>query len=198
MSLEDSQQERLEEIFEDLFERGALSLTEYLGELTLEVISSEYLSLCKQLQNNADMQMDQLIDLCGVDYSEYSGAVEERYAVVVHLLSTRLNERLRVRVFATDDELPVVESLTDLWKSADWYEREAFDLFGILFAGHNDLRRILTDYNFVGHPFRKDFPVEGNLEMRYDEEQKRVIYEPVTIENRVVTPRVIREDSRYV
>jgi NADH-quinone oxidoreductase subunit C len=138
-----------------------------------------------------------LIDLCGVDYSTYGDGVWEgpRFAAVSHLLSVTRNWRLRVRVFAPDDELPVVSSVTDIWPSANWYEREAFDFFGILFEGHNDLRRILTDYGFIGHPFRKDFPVSGYVEMRYDPEQKRVIYQPVTIEPREIIPRVIREEK---
>ena len=136
-------------------------------------------------------------DLCGVDYSDYDNATWEgpRFAVVSHLLSVKHNWRLRLRVFAPEDSFPLVASVTPIWNSANWFEREAFDLFGILFEGHDDLRRILTDYGFIGHPFRKDFPVSGNVEMRYDPEQKRVIYQPVTVETREVTPRVIREEN---
>ena len=142
-------------------------------------------------------RFEQLIDLCGVDYSAYKDREQEglRYCVVSHLLSVSLNQRLRVKVFCPDDDFPVVASLTTLWEGAGWFEREAFDLFGIVFDGHGDLRRILTDYGFIGHPFRKDFPLSGNVEMRYDADQRRVIYEPVTIEPREVTPRIIREDK---
>lgn len=167
------------------------------GELTLVVAPTEYLQVMRDLRDDPSTCFEELIDLCGVDYSAYgdgawSGA---RFAVVSQLLSVTLNWRLRVRTFAADDDLPVVPSLIDVWSSVNWYEREAFDLFGILFDGHNDLRRILTDYGFIGHPFRKDFPITGYVEMRYDAEQKRVIYQPVTIESRENTPRVIREES---
>ncbi|MBC7416204.1 MAG: NADH-quinone oxidoreductase subunit C [Herminiimonas sp.] len=172
-------------------------LTTALSEVTLIVKAADYLSVMRVLRDHADLKFEELIDLCGVDYSAYGdGAWEgQRFAVVCHLLSMTHNWRLRVRVFAPDDELPVVASLTDLWASANWYEREAFDFFGILFEGHNDLRRILTDYGFIGHPFRKDFPVTGYVEMRYDPEQKRVIYQPVTIDPRENVPRVIREEQ---
>jgi NADH-quinone oxidoreductase subunit C len=148
------------------------------------------------LRDHADTRFEELIDLCGVDYSTYGDGAWDgaRFAAVSHLLSIEHNWRLRVRVFAPDDEMPLLASLTDIWPSANWYEREAFDFFGILFEGHNDLRRILTDYGFIGHPFRKDFPVSGYVEMRYDAEQKRVIYQPVTIDPREITPRVIREE----
>jgi NADH-quinone oxidoreductase subunit C len=138
-----------------------------------------------------------MMDLCGVDYSEYKdGAFEgRRYCVVLHLLSISLNHRVRLKVFASDDDFPVLDSVTDVWNAANWFEREAYDLFGIVFEGHNDLRRILTDYGFIGHPFRKDFPVSGHVEMRFDAEAKRVIYQPVTIEPREITPRIIREDN---
>jgi NADH-quinone oxidoreductase subunit C len=138
-----------------------------------------------------------MIDLCAVDYSEYGNAVIEgpRYCVVVHLLSVSLNQRLRLKVFATDDDMPIVDSINDIWNAANWFEREAFDLFGVVFEGHEDLRRILTDYGFIGHPFRKDFPTTGHVEMRYDAEQARVVYQPVTIETREITPRIIREDK---
>jgi len=172
------------------------SLTVALGEVTIVVGASNYLSAMRVLRDHADLRFEELMDLCGVDYSTYGDGVWEglRFAVVSHLLSIEKNWRVRVRVFAPDDEMPVVASLTDIWNAANWYEREAFDFFGILFDGHNDLRRILTDYGFIGHPFRKDFPVSGYVEMRYDPEQKRVIYQPVTIEPREIIPRVIREE----
>lgn len=172
------------------------SLTVALGEVTIVVKASDYLSAMRVLRDHADLRFEELIDLCGVDYSTYGDGAWDgaRFAVVSHLLSVTCNWRVRVRVFAPDDEMPLVASVTDIWPSANWYEREAFDFFGILFEGHNDLRRILTDYGFIGHPFRKDFPVSGYVEMRYDSEQKRVIYQPVTIEPREITPRVIRED----
>lgn len=173
------------------------SLTVALGEVTVVVGASDYLAAMRVLRDHADLRFEELIDLCGVDYSTYGDGVWDgpRFAVVSHLLSVANNWRLRVRVFAPEDELPVVASVTEIWASANWYEREAFDFFGILFEGHNDLRRILTDYGFIGHPFRKDFPVSGYVEMRYDPEQKRVIYQPVTIEPREITPRVIREEK---
>jgi len=161
------------------------------------VRSEDYLDVAKTLRDEPSLGFDQLIDLCGVDYSDYDNATWEgpRFAAVSHLLSVKHNWRLRLRVFAPDDSFPLVASVTPIWSSANWFEREAFDLYGILFEGHDDLRRILTDYGFIGHPFRKDFPVSGNVEMRYDPEQKRVIYQPVTIDPREVTPRVIREES---
>jgi NADH-quinone oxidoreductase subunit C len=167
------------------------------GELTLTVAAPGLLQAATALRQDAGLGFEQLIDLCGVDYSAYGDRPWEgrRYAVVVHLLSVSNNWRLRLRSFCPDDEFPMMATLTTVWPAAGWYEREAFDLYGIVFEGHPDLRRILTDYGFVGHPFRKDFPVSGNVEMRYDPEQKRVIYQPVTIEPREVTPRVIREDS---
>jgi NADH-quinone oxidoreductase subunit C len=173
------------------------SLTVALGEVTVVVDASDYLSAMRVLRDHADLRFEELIDLCGVDYSTYGDGIWEgpRFAAVSHLLSVTHNWRVRVRVFAPDDDLPVVASVTDIWPAANWYEREAFDLYGILFDGHNDLRRILTDYGFIGHPFRKDFPVSGYVEMRYDPEQKRVIYQPVTIEPREITPRVIREEK---
>jgi NADH-quinone oxidoreductase subunit C len=173
------------------------SLTVALGEVTIVVKAADYLSAMRVLRDHADLRFEELIDLCGVDYSTYGDGAWDgpRFAVVCHLLSIAHNWRLRVRAFAPDDELPVLASLVDIWAAANWYEREAFDFFGILFDGHNDLRRILTDYGFIGHPFRKDFPVSGYVEMRYDPEQKRVIYQPVTIEPREITPRVIREEK---
>lgn len=173
------------------------SLTLALGEITIVVKSNDYASAMRVLRDHADLRFEELIDLCGVDYSTYGdGAWDgQRFAVVSHLLSISHNWRVRVRVFAPDDEMPVVASMMDIWATANWYEREAFDFFGILFEGHNDLRRILTDYGFIGHPFRKDFPVSGYVEMRYDPEQKRVIYQPVTIDPRENVPRVIREEQ---
>lgn len=167
-----------------------------LGEVTLLVNSTDYLSVMRLLRDHEDLRFEELIDLCGVDYSTYGDGewAGKRFAVVSHLLSVTHNWRLRVRVFAPDDDFPLLASLVDIWNAANWYEREAFDFFGILFDGHNDLRRILTDYGFIGHPFRKDFPVSGYVEMRYDPEQRRVIYQPVTIEPRENTPRVIREE----
>lgn len=167
------------------------------GEITIEVKAANYLSAMRVLCDHADLKFEELIDLCGVDYSTWGDGAWSgpRFAVVSHLLSMAHNWRLRVRVFAPDDEMPLVASLVDVWSAANWYEREAFDFFGILFEGHNDLRRILTDYGFIGHPFRKDFPVSGYVEMRYDPEQKRVIYQPVTIEPRENVPRVIREEQ---
>ncbi len=172
-----------------------------LGELTLTVKASDYAAVARQLRDDPTLAFEQLMDLCGMDYSAYKDGAPSafsegpRFAVVSHLLSVRHNWRVRLRVFAPGDDLPVVASVTPLWSSANWFEREAFDLYGILFEGHNDLRRILTDYGFIGHPMRKDFPVSGHVEMRYDAEQKRVIYQPVTIEPRENTPRIIREET---
>lgn len=200
------------------------------GEVTIEVATDDYVSVCQELRDDDAFGFEILIDLCGVDYSAYgldewktnatangfsrgvdcttsgrlrfgdevpvSSSGRKRFAAVSHLLSIKNNQRLRVRVFAEDDAMPVVKSLVDIWNGVNWFEREAFDLFGIHFDGHPDLRRIMTDYGFVGHPFRKDFPLSGNVEMRYDEEQKRVVYEPVSIEPRVLVPRVIREDNQ--
>jgi len=173
------------------------SLIVALGEVTVVVAAADYLAVMRVLRDHTDLRFEELIDLCGVDYSTYGDGIWEgaRFGVVSHLLSVTHNWRLRVRVFAPEDELPVVASVTDIWAAANWYEREAFDFFGILFEGHNDLRRILTDYGFIGHPFRKDFPVSGYVEMRYDPDQKRVIYQPVTIEPREIVPRVIREEK---
>jgi NADH-quinone oxidoreductase subunit C len=168
------------------------------GEVTLTVKAAHYADVALQLRDDPTLSFEQLIDLCGVDYSDYRNEPWDglRYAVVSHLLSLQHNVRLRLKVFAPDDDLPAVASVTPVWSGANWFEREAFDMFGIVFEGHVDLRRILTDYGFIGHPMRKDFPVTGHVEMRYDAEQKRVIYQPVTIEPREVTPRVVRED-RY-
>ena len=168
-----------------------------LGELTIVVDAAHYLQAAKILRDDPTCRFEQLMDLCGVDYSTYKDEAQSglRYCVVCHFLSVSLNQRVRLKVFASDDDFPVVPSLCDLWSSANWFEREAFDLFGIIFEGHADLRRILTDYGFIGHPFRKDFPISGHVEMRYDAEQKRVVYQPVTIEPREITPRIIREDN---
>ena len=168
-----------------------------LDELTIVVAPNNYLQAAKVLRDHADCRFEQLIDLCGVDYSTYRDQpqVGSRYCVVSHLLSVSLNQRLRLKVYPTSDDFPVLPSLCEVWSSSDWFEREAFDLFGVVFEGHADLRRILTDYGFIGHPFRKDFPTSGHVEMRYDAEQKRVVYQPVTIEPREITPRIIREES---
>ena len=168
-----------------------------LGEITVVVMASDYLSAAVSLRDAEGCKFEQLIDLCGLDYSEYKDGEYDglRYCVAVHLLSVSLNQRVRLKVFCPDDDFPVVDSINGIWNSANWFEREAFDLYGIVFKGHNDLRRILTDYGFIGHPFRKDFPTTGHVEMRYDAEQKRVIYQSVTIEPREITPRVIREDN---
>ena len=172
-----------------------------LGEVTLTVSATNYHAVMQTLRDHARLGFEQLIDLCGLDYSSYKDGAHSkftdapRFAVVSHLLSIAHNWRLRVRVFAVSDDMPLVASVNDVWNSANWVEREAFDLYGIVFEGHEDLRRILTDYGFIGHPFRKDFPTSGYVEMRYDAEQKRVVYQPVTIEPREITPRIIREDN---
>ncbi len=171
------------------------------GELTLTVSAADYLEVARTLRDHADLKFEQLIDLCGMDYSAYKDGAPSiysegpRFCAVSHLLSVSKNWRLRLKVFAPDDDFPIVASVNGIWNSANWFEREAFDLYGIVFDGHEDLRRILTDYGFIGHPFRKDFPTSGHVEMRYDEAQKRVIYQPVTIEPREITPRIIREDN---
>jgi NADH-quinone oxidoreductase subunit C len=173
------------------------SLTRAVGETTIIVAAADYLEMSRKLRDDATLRFELLIDLCGLDYSEYGdGAWDgKRFAVVLHLLSIKHNWRLRVRTFAPEDGFPVVESVNDVWPAANWFEREAFDLYGIMFSGHDDLRRILTDYGFIGHPFRKDFPLSGNVEMRYDPDQKRVIYQPVTIEPREIVPRIVREET---
>jgi NADH-quinone oxidoreductase subunit C len=175
----------------------AKSIELKLGEVTVTVAAADYLEVAKTLRDAPGCKFEQLLDLCGVDYSDYREGEWEgrRYCAVSHLLSVSLNQRVRLKVFAPDDDLPVVDSVTGLWTSANWFEREAFDLYGIVFEGHADLRRILTDYGFIGHPFRKDFPVSGHVEMRYDAERQRVIYQPVTIEPREITPRIIREEN---
>jgi NADH-quinone oxidoreductase subunit C len=183
---------RLQRLFASIKD---LNPVERLGELTVEVKAADYLSIARKLRDEAGFE--QLIDLCGVDYAAYADKPREgpRFAAVVHLLSLQNNWRVRLRAFCPDDEFPVLASLVDVWPASNWFEREAFDLFGIMFEGHPDLRRILTDYGFVGHPFRKDFPLSGHVEMRYDPEQRRVIYQPVTIDPREVTPRIVREPN---
>ncbi|SFM52104.1 NADH-quinone oxidoreductase subunit C [Variovorax sp. OV329] len=175
----------------------ARSVTLALGEVTAVVGAADYLEAARLLRDAPGCRFEQLLDLCGVDYADYrEGEWEgDRFCVVSHLLSVSLNQRLRLKVFAPSEDLPVVDSVTPVWSAAAWFEREAFDLYGIVFEGHDDLRRLLTDYGFIGHPFRKDFPVSGHVEMRYDPEAKRVIYQPVTIEPREIIPRVIREDN---
>jgi NADH-quinone oxidoreductase subunit C len=174
-----------------------VSLVQALGEITVVVNAAEYLAAAQTLRDDPRLAFAQLMDLCGVDYSAYGDGVWKgaRFAATSQLLSIEHNRRVRLRVFAPDDAFPVVDTLTGIWNNANWYEREAFDLFGIMFSGHPDLRRILTDYGFIGHPFRKDFPLSGHVEMRYDPQQQRVIYQPVTIEPREITPRVIREEQ---
>ena len=188
--------EALELALKNALGEGA-AITVALGEVTVVVKASEYLASMQKLRDDPALRFEEMIDLCGVDYSSYGEGTWDglRFAVVVHLLSIEHNWRVRVRVFCPDDEMPIIDSVTGIWRAANWFEREAFDLFGILFEGHGDLRRILTDYGFIGHPFRKDFPISGYVEMRYDPEQKRVIYQPVTIEPRENIPRVIREET---
>jgi len=218
--------------FSSQLQSNVVVQNDVFGEVTIEVLPADALSVFEKLRDNAALKFEQLIDVCGVDYSEY-GSVEwetespsstgfsrgvepatgarlrfgddikptdsgrPRFAAVYHLMSVTHNHRLRVRVYCKNDAVPVVPSVIELWPSANWFEREAFDLYGIIFEGHPDLRRILTDYGFVGHPFRKDFPLVGHVEMKYDEEQKRVVYQPVSIEPRVLVPRVIRDDGRF-
>ena len=187
---------RLQAALEATLGTSLKSLQLERGEITVTVPAAQWREACFLLRDDPRLQFEQLMDLCGVDYEGYRDGSWQgaRFAVVVHLLSVAHNWRVRVVTFCPDDEQPLVDSITDIWNAANWFEREAFDLYGILFEGHNDLRRLLTDYGFIGHPFRKDFPVSGHVEMRYDAEQKRVIYQPVTIEPREITPRVIRED----
>ena len=195
MSRLDTLVEQLKTVFGD----RALGITVALGEVTLRVKAADHLDVARTLRDDPRLAFAELIDLCGVDYASYGegGYEGPRYAVVLHLLSIEHNWRLRVRTFCPDDDFPLVASVTEVWSCADWYEREAFDLYGVVFEGHPDLRRILTDYGFVGHPFRKDFPISGHVEMRYDPDLERVVYEPVSIEPRVLVPKVIRADSRY-
>ncbi len=194
----------------EIFSGKVVSLENKLNELTLVIRAADMLLVLTRLRDDPALRFEQLMDLCGVDYSTYGSDISEggvylksdstpdlfpfRFAVVCHLLSQTHNVRLRVRVFAEDDDLPILDSIANIWPCANWYEREAFDLYGIVFTGHPDLRRLLTDYGFVGNPFRKDFPLSGHVEMRYDAEQKRVIYQPVSIEPREVTPRIVREE----
>lgn len=168
-----------------------------VGEITIECKASDLLTVCTTLRDHPELRFEQLMDLCGVDYADYGEGIWGglRFAVVYHFLSVSLNQRVRLKVFAADDDFPVLSTLVELWPAANWFEREAFDLYGIMFEGHPDLRRLLTDYGFVGHPFRKDFPMIGNVEMRYDPEQQRVIYQPVSIEMRNNVPRVIRDEG---
>ncbi len=189
--------ERLSQTLRDVFGEQITSLVLDRGEVTIEVPAAVYLRVARQLRDHADLHFEQLIDISGLDYSTYGNTPWEglRFASAAHLSSIKHNWRLRLKVFAEDDEFPVVDSLVDVWPSANWYERESFDLYGIMYSGHPDLRRILTDYGFVGHPFRKDFPVSGYVEMRYDPEQGRVVYQPVTIEPRENTPRIVREEN---
>ena len=190
-------QAALERILGDKIKR----LDSIKGELTLTVSAADYHDICLTLRDHAELKFEMLVDLCGMDYSAYKDggpsiyADGPRFCAITHLLSVNKNWRLRLKVFALDDDFPVLASVTDVWSSANWFEREAFDLYGIIFDGHNDLRRILTDYGFIGHPFRKDFPTTGYVEMTYDEVQKRVVYQPVTIEPREITPRIIREEK---
>lgn len=226
--------QQLADSLQAVFADKLASVSENIGELTVELSAENLIEVATQLRDKDEFAFKQLIDLCGVDYSQFGqtewqtndasragfsrgvdagttmGRLQfgdeldsvanegRRFAAVYHLISYRHNRRLRLKVFAADDEFPVIPTVTDVWRVADWYEREAFDLFGILFSGHPDLRRILTDYGFVGHPFRKDFPLVGHVEMRYDPEKERVVYEPVSIEPRVLVPRVKREDHRYL
>jgi len=197
MTLIAIQAEALKDVIVEALAGKVKNASVALDEVTIEVAAADYRSAMQTLRDAPSCRFEQLIDLCGVDYSTYGDGRWEgaRYGVVSHLLSVTLNQRVRVRVYCPDDDAPLVDSVSDLWNSANWYEREAFDLYGIVFEGHNDLRRILTDYGFIGHPFRKDFPISGHVEMRYDTERRRVVYEPVTIEPREITPRIIREDK---
>jgi NADH-quinone oxidoreductase subunit C len=187
----------LREELADLLADQLVSVEEVLGETTVVVSATNMLPVLTRLRDAESLRFVQMIDLCGMDYSEYGEGewAGKRFAVVYHLLSHVHNRRLRVRVFAEEDDFPVLDSVISVWPAANWFEREAFDLFGIIFTGHPDLRRILTDYGFVGNPFRKDFPLSGHVEMRYDPKQQRVVYQPVTVEPRVVTPRIMREET---
>ena len=204
---------QLSAVLQDALDKQIVSLENKLGELTLVLRAKDAHAILTRLRDDAKFNFEQLTDVCGVDYSTYGSDISDggvyfaddasspcaarpyRFAAVYHLLSITNNVRLRVRVFAEDDSMPMLQSVVDIWPGANWYEREAFDLFGIIFTGHPDLRRLLTDYGFIGNPFRKDFPLSGHVEMRYDAEQKRVVYQPVSIEPREVTPRIVREDS---
>jgi NADH-quinone oxidoreductase subunit C len=174
-----------------------VGFAEHAGQLAIEISPEHWLEAARALRDHPELRFEQMIDLCGVDYSTYGDGRWQgrRFCVAVHLLSVSNNCRVRVKMFAGDDDFPVVDSISEIWPGANWFEREAFDLFGIIFTGHPDLRRILSDYGFIGHPFRKDFPLSGNVEMRYDPEQRRVIYQPVSIESRELTPRIVREEN---
>jgi NADH-quinone oxidoreductase subunit C len=189
--------DKLQAALEAAFGDQIKTLKRERGEITVTVDAADYLAVAGRLRDNPALKFEQLIDLCGVDYSSYKDQPWSgpRYCVVSHLLSVSLNWRLRLKTFAPDDDMPVVASLSALWSGANWFEREAFDMIGVIFDGHADLRRILTDYGFIGHPLRKDFPVSGHVEMRYDAEQRRVVYEPVSIVPREITPRIVREDN---
>lgn len=196
-----TQLENLAAALKDVLGDKLVGLQTHFGEITIIVRAEDIITVCTNLRDNSQLRFDTLIDLCGIDYSTYGdelsakhGLRNKRFAVIYHLLSVEKNYRLRVRVLAENNEFPVVDSVTEIWPTANWFEREAFDLYGIVFSGHPDLRRLLTDYGFIGNPFRKDFPITGHVEMRYDAEQKRVIYQPVTIEPREITPLVIREE----
>jgi len=193
---------KLDQLLSDLQASLGDKITKHvvaLGEITIECKAADYLAVCQILRDDATLKFEQLIDLSGVDYQAYGDGAYDglRFAVVCHLLSVSLNHRVRLRVFAQDEDFPILPTLVDIWPVANWYEREAFDMFGIMFENHPDLRRLLTDYGFVGHPFRKDFPMIGNVEMRYDPEQQRVIYQPVTIDERNNVPRVIRSEGAH-
>ncbi|OFZ73492.1 MAG: NADH-quinone oxidoreductase subunit C [Betaproteobacteria bacterium RBG_16_64_9] len=200
-----SKTEQLSAALRDILGDEVTGLAEARGEVTLVIKAVDLIGAMTALRDRPELRFEQLIDVCGVDYGSYGkaawdgapseGGAGARFAVVYHLLSLTNNWRVRVRTFAADDEFPVVDSVINIWPSANWFEREAFDLYGIVFTGHPDLRRILTDYGFIGHPFRKDFPISGNVEMRYDPDQRRVIYQPVTIEPREITPRIVREEN---
>jgi NADH-quinone oxidoreductase subunit C len=189
--------DRLKATLQSVLGTRLVSLSDALSELTIVVGASDYLGCMKELRDHPELRFETLIDLCGVDYLAYGDGswTGRRFAIVSHLISLTHNWRVRLRVFAPDDEFPVVASVVEVWPGANWYERETFDFFGIMFEGHEDLRRILTDYGFIGHPFRKDFPLSGNVEMRYDPDQRRVIYQPVTIEPREIVPRIVREET---
>jgi NADH-quinone oxidoreductase subunit C len=196
-----TQLENLAAALKDVLGDKLVGLQTHFGEITIVVRAEDIITTCTNLRDNSQLRFDTLIDLCGIDYSTYGdeltarhGLRNKRFAVIYHILSVEKNSRLRIRVLAENNEFPSVDSVTEIWPTANWFEREAFDLYGIVFTGHPDLRRILTDYGFIGNPFRKDFPITGHVEMRYDAEQKRVIYQPVTIEPREITPLVIREE----
>lgn len=187
----------LVDALQDVLGERILGLSTALDQVTVEISADCHHVVCERLRDDPRLGLEMMIDLCGIDYATYGNTEWDgpRFAVVLQLLSVRNNQRMRLRAFCTDDDAPVIESVTDVWPCANWFEREAFDLFGIVFSGHPDLRRILTDYGFIGHPFRKDFPVSGYTEMRYDEQLRRVVYQPVTIEPRDNVPRVVRESG---